>query len=301
MTNKNEKILKDSVLLLGPLGVGKSLLSKKIGEKLNLPVICLDQVFCALSIFYRKGWQFPTFEEWENTQKMIFNSDMSKLDCIKYKEEISQKIVSDYEELKSYQKIFDMSSLIKECCHAMRNCYFATRNEDFQTHMFVLIYTDTLLLEKIMNKLNEPVVLDASGIIGASLTLKKEINANDIHLDKGTTTHDFQRRVLLRFGTKVYICPGQDFQNRCDDDNIEANKIILKSKASYTNYSDIMVSANGILYREQPIMFQERNDYDIEKTLQFLKAQNLGEIENTSGQIANSIKEFRQAKEDRSK
>ena len=301
MTNKNEKILKDSVLLLGPLGVGKSLLSTKIGEKLHLPVICLDQVFGAMSIFYRKSWQLPTFEEWEASQKPIFRRDMSRLDRFKYQKQISQKIVSDYEMLRSYQEIFDMSSLIEDCCCAMKNCYFATKNKDFQTRMFALIYTDTLLLEKIMSKLKEPVVLDASGIIGASLTLKEEINANDIHLDEGTTTYDFQRNVLSRFGTKVYICPGEDFRDRNDDECVEANKIILKSKSSYIKYCDIVASTNGIVYRDDPILLQKRNDYDIDKSLKFLKAQNLGEIENTTDQIVNSIKEFMQAKEDRSK
>ena len=63
--------------------------------------------------------------------------------------------------------------------------------------------------------------------------------------------------------------------------------------------AEICVSANGILSRQNPILFQPRNEYNFEQNFEFLKAVNFAEIENVSDQIVCSIKEFKQAKEDK--
>jgi len=48
----------ERILVLGPCGAGKSTLAVKLGERLGLPVIHLDQHF------WRSGWQEPAPDEW---------------------------------------------------------------------------------------------------------------------------------------------------------------------------------------------------------------------------------------------
>ncbi len=299
MEYKNAQNLKNSVLLMGPLGVGKSLLSKKIGEKLNLPVVCLDEVFSLLNILWRSEGCLPSLREWEASQKMIYQNSMGKVKYKKHEMKILRRIAEDYEILMSYKNLFNIQTLALDYASVMRNYQVATRGEDFSTQVFVLVFAQSIILEKIISRLNQPVVLDASGLIGISLTLKKEIDKEGIHFGKGISTQDFQKTLLSRFGTRVFICPGEDFQDRLNDESIELNKLAARSKRSYMQYCDIAVSANGILQRDNPVFLQERDEYNIEQNLEFLKTKNLGEIENLTDQIVASVKEFKQAKEDK--
>jgi len=60
---KNNKIM-----IIGCGGSGKSTLAKRLGEKLNLPIIHLDQ------LFWRSGWKQVSSEEFDS----LLHNELSK-------------------------------------------------------------------------------------------------------------------------------------------------------------------------------------------------------------------------------
>jgi len=75
------------IMLIGSGGSGKSTLSKKIGEILNVPVYHLDQ------IFWKPGWGPTPEKEWDNLlrelvkkEKWIIDGNYSKTLDIRLKE-----------------------------------------------------------------------------------------------------------------------------------------------------------------------------------------------------------------------
>lgn len=57
------------VLIIGSCGAGKSVIAKKFSEKLNLPLISLDQYY------WKPGWIRPSREEWRNKVMELTKKD----------------------------------------------------------------------------------------------------------------------------------------------------------------------------------------------------------------------------------
>ena len=57
------------IIVIGSGGAGKSTFSRRLGERLGLPVIHLDQ------LYWRPNWVEPPKEEWAETIRELLNGD----------------------------------------------------------------------------------------------------------------------------------------------------------------------------------------------------------------------------------
>ena len=64
----------ERILIIGCSGSGKSTLARALGEKLDIPVVHLDQ------LWWKEGWENVTREEFDSRLAMAMNGDQWIID-----------------------------------------------------------------------------------------------------------------------------------------------------------------------------------------------------------------------------
>ncbi|MBQ7351433.1 MAG: hypothetical protein IJW59_00990 [Clostridia bacterium] len=308
MTPEN---LRKSFSFIGPMYVGKSLISEEFGNKTNLPLINIDNLRSIIDS-ERNG----QLSKNPKTQKKFlkhyvneimdnfvsFNQTNSTSETLKYKEQATKTVQSYIDLYQYYLDFFGMRSL-----------------DEF--YPYIDSYNESLLLSKnaqerilygnafvcniintILNKIDTPVIFDFPGYFGCinedniNDTIKRNLENSIFNI----TFEELKQNIdnILQSTQTILLDPGQDYSFRNASDKHSSNSILVNNLESYTNNAKLEISTNGLFFEPNNECFRKkRNFFDIETINTKTKLKNKAEILSICDQIISEISQLEESKE----
>ena len=218
------KILQNSIALLGPKQVGKSFFSEHLIEEPNTP----DFVFSSDLL----------------TNLLIFDISGNWHDVVETSE---LKEIGD-----NYKSVFKFSEL-RPIVESLATCQQSTQLDN-KSRKVAMGYWKARLLEDATQMINKPYILDAGADIGAIINLsdeQKKAVSNFLFMPF-EFIEDRMPNFLKQFGSAIYLRPEPSYktlQGRARDDE---NAIYLESGKSYLPYATHIAECNDIYHTGKP-------------------------------------------------
>ena len=287
--------LEKTIVLLGPSCVGKSLLSGQLAKKLDLPVVCVDDVF-AMAEYDADGFlsnnkkvqsafvKRCVSELQASTMSWTLNDPKHSKVLVKQIKNIIETykryhdLLGDYEKVKQFlpdhQKINNMG-VVESICYYN--------------------YLTLKVLKMILKKLDEPVILDVPGFFGWELPIeaispKVLARFKENYMDIETMQEDISS--ILSLPTTILLEPGQDYQKRNASSDSATNNMILKYLDNYLKNSKIQVSTNALFNNPENKYFKQRRFIDAREAVAKDELLNKCEIKNICEQIIQMLEEL---------
>ena len=298
----NKEDLRQSIFLIGPTCVGKSLLSKELGKRLNMPVVSLDDL--VLFIEYEiKGILTTSKKSQKEFVKYCLNT-IKKDKVLKHNlknDELADKQIKIINEfVDDYNGYVEMFKSLKPFHDLIKNFLF-TLNWCGEDEEYIVIYSavTTLLIKKVLSKLKGPIIVDAPAMFGWKLDSKK-INREygDYLQNNGFSVtlkelNNMQVEMLQKSNT-VLLEPGLDYPLRNVAKNSKVNKILLSGMDNYYKFADVSITTNGMFNHPENKYFKKRSFFDAKEYDVKEKLKNNGNIANICDEIIAMLNDLNQ-------
>lgn len=265
MNNGN---LSKSIILIGPKGVGKSLIAERLQNMLksnnqDFFLLRLDVIRDLCKKLYDPQSKLTTQEIIKLDKEYIELNNLFNLESSTFK-----NIISRFYQIFNYQE--DPNSLFK----LSNNGLIAFDN---------LISLN--ILEACLNKINKPLIIDAGGNIGPIID---NVPSSDKFLVLELKDEDKQKRLLTKFGNVVYLAPGEDYEKgSLSSINDEANKAYRKNPNSYKSFANIIIEISNLFSDNTGAAFKTRDADDAQAQSERFKLLNNDEVDKICKQIIN--------------
>lgn len=265
MNNEN---LSKSIILIGPKGVGKSLIAERLQNMLksnnqDFFLLRLDVIRDLCKKLYDPQSKLTTQEIIKLDKEYIELNNLFNLESSTFK-----NIISRFYQIFNYQE--DPNSLFK----LSNNGLIAFDN---------LISLN--ILEACLNKINKPLIIDAGGNIGPIID---NVPSNDKFLVLELKDEDKQKRLLTKFGNVVYLAPGEDYEKgSLSSINDEANKAYRKNPNSYKSFANIIIEISNLFSDNTGAAFKTRDADDAQAQSERFKLLNNDAVDKICKQIIN--------------
>ena len=265
MNNEN---LSKSIILIGPKGVGKSLIAERLQNMLksnnqDFFLLRLDVIRDLCKKLYDPQSKLTTQEIIKLDKEYIELNNLFNLESSTFK-----NIISRFYQIFNYQE--DPNSLFK----LSNNGLIAFDN---------LISLN--ILEACLNKINKPLIIDAGGNIGPIID---NVPSSDKFLVLELKDEDKQKRLLTKFGNVVYLAPGEDYEKgSLSSINDEANKAYRKNPNSYKSFANIIIEISNLFSNNTGAAFKTRDADDAQAQSERFKLLNNDAVDKICKQIIN--------------
>ncbi len=265
MNNEN---LSKSIILIGPKGVGKSLIAERLQNVLksnnqDFFLLRLDVIRDLCKKLYDPQSKLTTQEIIKLDKEYIELNNLFNLESSTFK-----NIISRFYQIFNYQE--DPNSLFK----LSNNGLIAFDN---------LISLN--ILEACLNKINKPLIIDAGGNIGPIIDY---VPSSDKFLVLELKDEDKQKRLLTKFGNVVYLAPGEDYEKgSLSSINDEANKAYRKNPNSYKSFANIIIEISNLFSDNTGAAFKTRDADDAQAQSERFKLLNNDAVDKICKQIIN--------------
>lgn len=265
MNNGN---LSKSIILIGPKGVGKSLIAERLQNMLksnnqDFFLLRLDVIRDLCKKLYDPQSKLTTQEIIKLDKEYIELNNLFNLESSTFK-----NIISRFYQIFNYQE--DPNSLFK----LSNNGLIAFDN---------LISLN--ILEACLNKINKPLIIDAGGNIGPIID---NVPSSDKFLVLELKDEDKQKRLLTKFGNVVYLAPGEDYEKgSLSSINDEANKAYRKNPNSYKSFANIIIEISNLFSDNTGAAFKTRDADDAQAQSERFKLLNNDAVDKICKQIIN--------------
>lgn len=265
MNNGN---LSKSIILIGPKGVGKSLIAERLQNMLksnnqDFFLLRLDVIRDLCKKLYDPQSKLTTQEIIKLDKEYIELNNLFNLESSTFK-----NIISRFYQIFNYQE--DPNSLFK----LSNNGLIAFDN---------LISLN--ILEACLNKINKPLIIDAGGNIGPIID---NVPSSDKFLVLELKDEDKQKRLLTKFGNVVYLAPGEDYEKgSLSSINDEANKAYRKNPNSYKSFANIIIEISNLFSDNTGAAFKTRDADDAQAQSERFKLLNNDAVDKICNQIIN--------------
>lgn len=265
MNNEN---LSKSIILIGPKGVGKSLIAERLQNMLksnnqDFFLLRLDVIRDLCKKLYDPQSKLTTQEIIKLDKEYIELNNLFNLESSTFK-----NIISRFYQIFNYQE--DPNSLFK----LSNNGLIAFDN---------LISLN--ILEACLNKIDKPLIIDAGGNIGPIID---NVPSSDKFLVLELKDEDKQKRLLTKFGNVVYLAPGEDYEkSSLSSINDEANKAYRKNPNSYKSFANIIIEVSNLFSDNTGAAFKTRDADDAQAQSERFKLLNNDAVDKICKQIIN--------------
>lgn len=274
-TDEQKANLNQSIVLMGPCGVGKSLLGKTLAEKVNLPLLDID-VLINLVDLDLMGALSPDPEK-QNEFTVISLMKISQAtdtpDETDLKRELVAELVQQYNDYRQLLGDFKkFHRIIYDYCRPFKYQHLTKPDRIYDLNL-----ATNRLLKKIFTTTDTPFVIAAPGTLGWHDTTSTNPDVEHLQKEIGKLLH-LTRNVLLQ--------PGQDFAQRSPAENQKGPaKRLLQHQGYYYKNADLMIATNGLFNQPDHPYFRQRQRFDLCERLTKKLLQNTGEINNICDQI----------------
>lgn len=289
-----KKTISKPITLIGPSGVGKILVAKELSKKLNLDVICIDDLI-----------QFISLEQ---------NGKISKSKS--KQKEYALSVISDLKSMPEYAKFLEKDDTLNKTIELITNVlneYTKYNNLIGPLKQYYNLLSDN---DQLLDKCNKPIELimalnDLSEKIVSKITHKlKKSYILDVPASFGWEINPSLAEYQCMFShqtidslnqqinnhlcgtTTILLEPGQDYITRNPSASIDANKMILNDISAYYNSADIVISTNSLFFEPNNRFLKQRSWFNAEEYITKDKLKNTAEINNICNQIIESINEL---------
>lgn len=268
----------NSIVLIGPCGVGKSLIASHLSEKTNIPFIDIDDLMFMIELDMEK-----ILSPNPKTQKKFFQ------DRLKESKQLQREVpLTDYELKKEKEMIVEFINLynyyhnllggLKQFHGIYREYYKSTNNipigfEDIYKFNRVTYK----LLDKIYKSTNTNFIISPPGGFG---WVEENIQKKETCL-----LQDKVNKFLNATHT-ILLCPGQDYILRNPTDEKSINELyLLRNYQNYYKNATLEISTNGLFYNPENDFLKQRTWINVREALTKEKLKNSSEINNICDQI----------------
>lgn len=291
-----------SIVLLGPKGVGKSLIANTLAKKFGINKVVSTDFLRSVLVMYNRGDLFNFANLKEQVEKVAKKERISiKAPTSKVEEllETQQRDMDEYFKklyntakvlgaLKPNKKLDELSHKVASIQEAQEKHGVFSANQ----YNFLMQYFLFELVIMYLNTVNEPIVLD----MGADLGVKYQLSPNEIMEIAPLFKPNFgqvlntQKNLLEKFKMRVALVPEGEYYNSADPKvGDKQNKGFLNHLNDYIDFANIMASADGFSYDiSHPAYKKNGHFYTYEDEVRD-KLKNKGEINNLCDQIRELI------------
>ena len=287
--------LQKSIVLLGPSCVGKSLLSGQLAEELNLPVICVDDVF-AMAEYDFDG----LLSKDEKTQKQFAKTCYKELQEStmawtlhdKRHSEVIEKQISNI--ITTYNRYHDILGGYEEVKKYLPD-YGSIASMGLLETICYYNYLSLKVAKMLLKKIDTPVILDVPGLLGWEMPLDlippKVVNKfKDVYMDIQQMNQDVSS--IFSLTQTVLLEPGRDYYRRNASKESPTNNLALRYFENYLPNAKVQIATNDLFYNPENRFFQKRRYIDAREALTKEELKNRSEIKNICHQILEMLEQL---------
>lgn len=272
-TEQQKANINQSIVLMGPCGVGKSLLSKTLAQKLNYPRIDIDDIIMFASMDAN-----GTLSADPQVQQAFVRQQVDDLLYFHKntvnREQQTQLVQESVDEYNYYDLLLDGFTRFRQDINDFYRlgCQYPSK----AGNIYALNRVTYQILTKILATTDTPLVISLPGTFGWEIP---ETSSTALqHLQE-------KMRKLLRLTRNVLLQPGEDYALRCPTGQTNVNTLLVRYPERYEDNADLVVSTNGLFNHPENKFFKQRDPFSVAERATKDQLQNLGEINNICDQI----------------
>lgn len=287
--------LQKSIVLLGPSCVGKSLLSGQLSQELDLPVICVDDVF-AMAEYDFDGLLSEDEKVQRQFKKVCISEIKESTMAWTLKEKRHSTVIEKQIEniLNMYNRYYHILGCYDEVQEYLPD-YNQVRRMGLIETICYYNHLTLKVLKMLLKKIDTPIILDVPGFFGWEIPIEaipprvvKKFENNGI--DVAQMQQDISS--ILSFPQTILLEPGQDYQKRNAANQSPTNNMILSNMQSYLPNAKIQVSTNELFHNPENKYFKQRRFIDAREAIAKEDLKNKSEINNICHQILEMLEEL---------
>lgn len=288
-----KKISKKIITLIGPSGVGKSLIAKNLSKKENMPIICIDDIIQFIDLEQtgkiskkpetQKEYALKTFNEIKNDKE--YSKNLETEEGINKTIELIGNIINDYNAtlstigpLNRYYKILDDNDKLLDSCNLPIE------------HIVALNFLSINLITEIQKHIKKPFILDPPASFGW-IVPEEIINSQSKFTRAEIKTLEQKMLKFLSSTSSILLEPGTDYELRNPSKQTHANNILLNNfNTYYESNPTFVIATNALFFEPNNNYLKQRSWLYAQEHLVKDKLKNKAEIENITDQIMFSLK-----------
>ena len=298
-------IYENSIILIGPSCVGKTLISEELSMRTQMPVFSVDDILFFLAEMRNNDLKnTPIGRSRYKRLQQHFAYSYKPIKITRRDKEktefLNQSIDKLIEKYQAYDEYFDLKQY-KRFYESYWELGSALLNADISDEFMVFLsqaYT-TSLIQEIIDGLDTPAIIDVSAPDGWSTKNYKPSDKDQAILHRLGYNFDIQEaldthhKIFSTFGQKVFLHPGQDYHTR-QTSEYSGNNFLLDNLDKFYDYADLMISVNGLFNNaEDPVFKRGRYYIDVNGNQTKAKLLNKSEVSSICEQILEDLENLK--------
>lgn len=284
MGNKRKNIA-NSIILIGPCGVGKSLIASQLSEKTNISLLDIDDL-----MFFIEADMTEELSNDKDKQKIYIEEEIKKLSKLNRnnplsKAELEKEKELVYEFVDTYNYYYNLLGGFEQFYHIIYEYYKSIHVFSTMNSRISKINNATLkLIDKIFESTNKNFIISPPASFGWNS--KNILNVN---------TQILQKKIceFLESTQTVLLQPGYDYKLRIPKDKTSAYyKHFFKKSGFYYENANLEISTNGLFYEPSNDFLKRKTWLDAREAIIKERLKNNSEINNICDQIIDGLNNY---------